>query len=948
MNQAYIFKLITICLVILISGSTSFAGIFDRQEVQVKASPENACSVKLENVEKVIDYDVSPDGTAVAALVKKNDETSLIFWKPGSDRITTEWNPAEGFAPRAITWHPMAQNIFISGVQGKTSKILRLEKSQKGWTAKTIYESTSEIRRLLACPSPFAIERDQPEGKAQLQYRIFFGLKNENGTYRTVSVTENGKYFYQAIGPAKTFTHFKDEEDPSHIEASSALPMSFHPAGHELIWEDAQHNLNCAVYDKLWEKSQPFLKGRAKGGSVTPTPNGLALIHWQSSMSGVGVIMLATGNEERQATDVQFVSTPSSVPDGRGIIGLTKAFPQDQTYTLNYVPLNIPLPDVVNAWMFCESSKDMDLLGKNGGLFRNLKNDQLYQLYESENYACGNYEQTLPTRPYLVTTDIFWELFAAAYEGLFIVQEREQAMPAFWKFVSDADQFYKKTNSKSRWAIVFSAISDLKSKNMKNPETARINAAASKQHSDSLGLEVDYAELKPRGHYSSSEASQDYFKAFRYFTSVFSGLVENERIDLVNELGQMPEGIKKTALNWTESYQGFISPSRAPLAWSGSAAKLSYNLHPSSVPSVFPLSWGFDNEILLSTVFHPDWPEAGQIKGITGPRLIASGIDVAAATGSGFADSLLNYEYSKYPPLKKTVERLRSNFETNAKNRNESLYDRWISALAVQWADDAYLPDQLWKAKRLQTGLSSWATLRHATVLVNERTAAECGEGGFEDIILRAPRGYVEPDPKSFAALAELFETAIGKIGKNSMKTPDSLDEDSKASESIMQGITRRLGETAKKARMFQVMAEKEIKGEALTNTEYDEIFHVGRIAEHHFLVFKSLGNKDLALSNPDPIPKIADVAGGNGTPFLMSAVGKPAEWDHVAPFFGRRQILKGSVYSYYEFQSDRLLNDKEWAAMAESQARPSWVSGFFTDNNLSCPAVTKYVGKKK
>jgi len=57
----------------------------------------------------------------------------------------------------------------------------------------------------------------------------------------------------------------------------------------------------------------------------------------------------------------------------------------------------------------------------------------------------------------------------------------------------------------------------------------------------------------------------------------------------------------------------------------------------------------------------------------------------------------------------------------------------------VQWAKDVTFPgapdSPLWKAKRLQTGLASWATLRHATVLVNERSEAEAGEGGFEELV---------------------------------------------------------------------------------------------------------------------------------------------------------------------------------------------------------------------
>ena len=43
-------------------------------------------------------------------------------------------------------------------------------------------------------------------------------------------------------------------------------------------------------------------------------------------------------------------------------------------------------------------------------------------------------------------------------------------------------------------------------------------------------------------------------------------------------------------------------------------------------------------------------------------------------------------------------------------------------------------------------------------------------------------------------------------------------------------------------------------------------------------------------------MPKIADVAGGGPfkIPFLMAAVGRPMEWDHIVPYFGRRQIAKG------------------------------------------------------
>lgn len=939
------FRAIAFCLSLAsLVPVAAVAGTFDITELQVSPSPAQACSIQLDGAEEVVDYDVSPAGPEVAVLVNAKDgDHSLIFWQIGAQETSLSWKPPADFVPRSIAWHARAHSLFVMGSQGTQYQVIRLDKGANEWKAHTIFTTRNELRRLVTGPSPFIVGRDAERNQIVIAYRLFFGMKNPDGkSFRIVSITEEGKKLYQVIGPAATFTPpRKGELAPSRLEAASALPMAFYPAGNHLIWEDGQHNFNRADYgDSTWvvpDNPQPFVGETINGGTITYTPNGLVLLHWQLSSPGIGLFSVTSKNENRQATGMQFTATPSSVPDGRGIVGLTKS---GQVPSLNYVPIKVPLADVVNAWMFCQSDQCVSLLDKNGGLFETLGNEQLYELYESENYNCTN-----STRPYLVTTDIFWELFAVAYEGLFIVQEREQAIPAFWRFVFTANQYYKKSADKSPWRPVFEALFDLHSKNWENPEAARIRGAHEKQYSKTLGMEVNYAELKPRGHYTSSIKMTDYFKAFKYLTSVYSKMSAPRKTEIMNELTRFPQEVKSAALAWTGAYQGFISPSRAPLIWKGSGNdKPAYAKHPSPVPALFPLAWGFDNEVLLSTVYHQDWPPAGQVTGPAGPRLIPSGLDVAAALGSRLADSLLQDEYGKYPPLRQTINNLRQLFDSKGKAspKNENLYDRWISALALQWADDVSPPDgardeKIWRAKRLQTGLASWATLRHATVLVNERTGAECGEGGadFEVIIMRPPRGYVEPDSRTFGAIADLFETAAKHIGMNMLKGRDAKDGQSDGSESERQGIIRRLTETTAKARLFESMAEKELRGEVLTNDEYQEILEVGRIAEHHFKIFKSLANTEYALSEPDPMPKIADVAGGGISPFLMAAVGKPTEWDHIVPFFGRHQLVKGSVYSYYEFESQRLLNDKEWVGMVKSQPRPAWVQPFFRNEEL-------------
>ncbi|MGA2227080.1 MAG: DUF3160 domain-containing protein, partial [Syntrophobacteraceae bacterium] len=875
----------------------------------------------------------------------------VLFWDVGAPQTTKEWPAPKGFTPRALAWHPSAKSFFLAGRRGSEHVILRVDKGAGGWGSKLIYRSAHEIRRLVPAPRPFEIQTDITEDEPQItkSYRIFFGLKNPDGTYSIRSVTEDGKREYQAVGPKKGFTTFKDAyEQPSRIEAPSALPLAFHPAGHILLWEDEKHSFQYALYGRdHWEQSIKLSYPEVSGGTLTPTPNGLALIHWRPGSAGLTIIGRHGMKRDLLASEYSFLSTPSSVPDGRGIVGLIN---KGKEPVLVYLPLPIPLADVANAWMFAEDQEDQQLLSKNGGLLRDLPYDQLYSMYESEAYECGVYDKSTPTRPYLVTTDVFWELLAAAYEGIFIVEERRMAIPAFWEFVREAEGYFRQTKPDSPWTQVFSTLANMGKAAGDNENVAsellRIQKAGGREFSPVLGKEVDYGELKPRGHYNSSEAMKTYFKAFKYLTALAAEALPP------GDPANMPPEVKARAHSWVAAYSFFIAPSRSPVFSEDKMEPPPYAKHGLEQVRLFPLSWGVDNEVLLSTVFHPDWPEAEQVKGPSGPRLMPSGLDIASALGSKFATVLLSTEIEKYPSLRQALEELRTRLPETGKyaGNDANIYDRWIAALALQWADDVASPGgggdrELWHAKRLQTGLASWATLRHATVLVNERTAAECGEGAFESILLTPPRGYVEQDPRTFDAIAALFESMEQRAKLRDLAVEDTAlydlaEEDVEEPAALRDGVMRRLSETAAKARLFKTIAEKEIHGEALSNQEYEEILLIGRIAEHHLLIFKSLASEELALSTPDPMPKITDVAGGGPlkAPFLMAAVGRPMEWDHIVPYFGRKQIAKGAVYSYYEFTSQRLMNDQEWLKSLSSQQHPKWISPFVSRSSPACP----------
>ena len=103
------------------------------------------------------------------------------------------------------------------------------------------------------------------------------------------------------------------------------------------------------------------------------------------------------------------------------------------------------------------------------------------------------------------------------------------------------------------------------------------------------------------------------------------------------------------------------------------------------------------------------------------------------------------------------------------------------------------------------------------------------------------------------------------------------------------------------------------------------------------FKLYRSLAEKDLGIPIPEPVPKIADVAGDLDHGLLEVAVGAPLGWRQAAPYFGRRQLVVGSVYSYYEFTSFKLYDNETWRKEIGEHARPAWIQPLITPPESSC-----------
>ncbi len=912
------------------SGATPYQqpSLFDEAEPVIAPAPAEPVAYTLAPGMAVVDFEVAPTGGEVALVVEDSaHRQQLAFWQFDAQKFARSLDIPADASIASLAWHPQGKALFLLATDAAGSRILKIDATSPQFAPATAYKTPKMLRRLVVGPRPF----DLGDGKAPA-YRLFFGEKLASNGYALRTVSETGTRLYTVAGPNASLDDRKlsPEFPPNRTTTPSALPVAFHPAGNMLIWEDDKRCLHKTVYDlDNWGKTSPL--DAPCGGITTYTPNGAATLGWQPKIAGLRLHGLRDKTDKVILGDQNFASVPSQTPDGRGIVDLTVS---GGLTTLRYAPIEVPLANVVNAWMYLENGADQDRFTRDNGLFRNLgEDDQIYRLYDSESYACGAPDSRVPTRPYFVTTDLFWEVYGAAFDGLFIVLERERAIPGFKRFLEVATADLAKNHAESALAKAFAAAQAVLDGHEAGNEEARlILAAAGRARSAVLDTEVDYGEFKPRGHYKT-DAEKRYFGALRYLSQV---KLSDADVALLRGLDP---GVAKAADDWIGSYKPFIAPSRLDLVWDDGRAKSAVASHAGPTGArIFPLSWGWDNEALDNVIYHDGWPQPEQIVAKDGAlRLLPSGLDFAAIAGNAFAYQTLDQTgvLAKYPNLAARLDATRKRFAVDAGHGTGSLYEKWLDGLATQWADAASAPiaGPLWNAKRLQTGLASWATLRHATVLVNDKTDAECGEGGFESIVLRPPRGYVEPDPASFAAIAGLFDATIKLVEAGPILAADPATDTG-----LRDGIVRRLTESRDDAQRYGKIAQKELSGEAMNAEDYQAIQYVGGAVEHNFLVFMSLSNPGYALSTPDPMMKVVDVAGSSGGE-LEAAIGRPLEWDQLVPFYGRREIVKGAAYSYYEFVAATPVDDAQWQDRVDQQARPAWVAKYLSDKQLSCPA---------
>lgn len=616
------------------------------------------------------------------------------------------------------------------------------------------------------------------------------------------------------------------------------------------------------------------------------------------------------------------------------------------------------LSNVENAGAFKLTAEAKALLAKNG--FAAVRSDQLefYPIYEANRYG---------GTPNFVTTDSMLHNYHLMFNHALEVLEREKLIPVLWelnkRMVDQATVQYMMLKGTS-WeaaakrnlgffavaakSLDSSAIVPFMVKDEVDRELRLINAFGEVQPSPVMGVNEDYTQYAPRGHYDKDDAMRAYFRSMMWYGRMRFPFNDPESVKssvLISKL--LDEG--PNARLWAALYQpitfmvgngddnGYPDMS----AWIKGAygdekdvTKIASNEE--AFKKIYETITKEAKRPSIASFNPPDFRFMGQRytvdadifqrlldRSVPG-RTLPKGLDIAAAMGSKSAEVIIRPGeeklYSEYGKKLDEVKKFVS--ETKPETWVSNLYWGWMHALrpllsAAPEGYPSFMRNEAWARKSLGAFLASWTELKHDTILYAKQAYAEMGGDGepqYKDM-----RGYVEPNPELYARLA-----ALSRMTRNGLESRGLSDEATAQGLKLMEELANKL----------KTISEKELSLTALSKEEEELIMSYGGQLEHIWLSSLTGGGDPRYSLIENPASLVADVATSPDGKVLEDGTGDVAEIFVVVPIDGKLQLTKGGVSTHYEFQwpADDRLTDKKWREILSSDKVPGmadWMDYF-------------------
>jgi len=318
-------------------------------------------------------------------------------------------------------------------------------------------------------------------------------------------------------------------------------------------------------------------------------------------------------------------------------------------------------------------------------------------------------------------------------------------------------------------------------------------------------------------------------------------------------------------------------------------------------------------------------PFTMKMTGIGAARAFPRGLDVMAVLGSERAYTILkeegDTEYSgKDTSYDLQLEELRNQFgEFTASDWNRNLYWAWLYALMPlidEFGEEypAFMQTQAWQDKELQTALSSWAELRHDTILYAKQSYTPQLESA--PLEPEPVLGYVEPVPEFYARMLSL--TTMTRSGLAQL---NALSNDEKTRLESLEIILNRLLD----------ISINELENKELTEADYDFINNFGKELETVVAGVEAEGKETTIVADVHTDlnqPRQVLEEGVGDIDLILVAYKLPD---------GRIIVGAGPILSHYEFKHpmDDRLTDEKWREMIDSGNTPDrapWIYNFYAE----------------
>lgn len=433
---------------------------------------------------------------------------------------------------------------------------------------------------------------------------------------------------------------------------------------------------------------------------------------------------------------------------------------------------------------------------------------------------------------------------------------------------------------------------------------------------------TDFTMLAPRGHYERGLG--DYFRAQAYYSLCALDLTRADELRLaVDTLRLLDAGAweqLETLRGLAEavagrgddlgpaalrSLVGELPPLPAPVP-AKTLAALQARLATLPAPRVAEQAGpGEGPRTVFRLLPQAGTPDSALLSRTTRPGVRAhpSALDLLAALGSKDARGVLAGADGVLPPL--LAEALAQPLDLSG----AGLYGRWLQTLGLLVGDAtpgglAFMRSPAWARHQTVAAASSWAELRHDTLLYVKQPIVWMQGGHDEELPASRAGGYVEPRPDLYQALGELLDS-IGAVFPGATAGPDL-----RATRELLEFLT--------------AVAKRELSGAPMLPAWDKRLRSIGAEMER------------LVRGRADELPPQALVADvftlveGAGAPRVLHAgVGAVDELWVVVPR-GRGQLLtRGGVFSYYELVTEpgERLTDRSWVRRLRDQPppRPAW-----------------------